>query len=249
MRTHSYFISDLHLGARYITDPRAHEQKIVDWLLSIESSARHLFLLGDILDYWYEYRNVVPRGFVRFFGALAKLADSGVEIVWFKGNHDIWLFDYLRNEIGLTVVDGMLRRTIDGKNFLMEHGDGVGAIPSSYKLMRNVFRNPFAQWLYASIHPRWTIAFAHGWSRKSRKSQPVPRPQLLQADITRLENFANSLLDAGENINYFIFGHLHSPQSISLKNGSASIEILGECYSQFIYGDWNGSSFNLKKMP
>lgn len=248
MRTHSYFISDLHLGARYITDPRAHEQKIVGWLESIAPTARQIFLLGDILDYWYEYRNVVPRGFIRFFGALARLADSGVEIVWFKGNHDIWLFDYLRNEIGMQIVDGTLIREIDGRTFLMEHGDGVGPIPASYRIMRRTFRNPFAQWLYAAIHPRWTIAFAHGWSRKSRKSQPTPNPVTLANDIKRLQNFAQSVLDSGEIIDYFIFGHLHSPQSISLNNGSAHLEILGECYSQFIFGDWDGQTFSLRKI-
>ncbi len=248
MRTHSYFISDLHLGARYISDPQAHERKIVRWLESIAPTARQIFLLGDILDYWYEYRNVVPRGFVRFFGTLARLADSGVEITWFKGNHDIWLFDYLRNEIGMQIVDGTLIRELDGHTFLMEHGDGVGKIPPSYRLMRATFRNRFAQWLYAAIHPRWTIAFAHGWSRKSRKSQPRPNPELLKKDIDRLQQFASTTLSTGQHIDYFVFGHLHSPQSIVLNNGKSHIEILGECYSQFVFGDWDGHTFKLRKI-
>lgn len=104
----TYFISDLHLGAGYIADPRAHEMKVVGFLRSIAPKASRLYLLGDILDYWWEYRDVVPRGFTRFFGALAELADAGVEIVWFKGNHDIWIFDYLPAEIGLTVHDGIM---------------------------------------------------------------------------------------------------------------------------------------------
>ena len=114
-RRYTYFISDLHLGARYLSNPRDYEQRVVDWLHTIKDDAKELYMLGDVLDYWYEYKTVVPRGYVRFFGALAALADSGVKIYWFIGNHDIWLFDYLRDEIGVTVIDGYLVKEIEGK--------------------------------------------------------------------------------------------------------------------------------------
>ncbi|MBR5745314.1 MAG: metallophosphoesterase, partial [Muribaculaceae bacterium] len=114
-RSTTYFIADLHIGAKYITDPRDHERRVVDFLRSIKDDAKTLYLMGDVLDYWFEYKKVVPRGYIRFFGALAELADAGVEIIWFVGNHDIWLFDYLRDEIGLKVVDGVEIREIDGK--------------------------------------------------------------------------------------------------------------------------------------
>lgn len=123
-----YFISDLHLGASYIPDPKAHERRAAAFVESLIGRASELIMLGDVLDYWYEYRNVAPRGYLRFFGALARLADSGVKITWFIGNHDIWLFDYLRDEIGLEVVDGVLVREILGKRFLLTHGDGVGRL-------------------------------------------------------------------------------------------------------------------------
>lgn len=249
MRRNTYFISDLHLGANYIKNPRQHELRITSWLESISGDARTLFLLGDVLDYWYEYRSVVPRGFIRFFGTLARMADQGVEIVWLKGNHDIWLFDYLRNEIGLQVVDGILEREIDGKIFLMEHGDGVGKIPTAYKLMRSTFRNPFAQWLYAAIHPRWTMAFAHGWSNNSRKSQPTPSAHNVSHDVQRLKSFAEHTLVNGKHVDYFVFGHLHTPFHTDLCHGKAHLEILGDCFSQFDYGMWNGHEFHHGTMP
>lgn len=112
-----YFISDMHLGASYFPDRHAHERLVVSFLESIASDADELYMLGDVLDYWFEYRYVVPRGYVRFFGALARLADRGVKIHWFTGNHDIWLFDYLRDEIGIEVVDGYSVRDIFGKRF------------------------------------------------------------------------------------------------------------------------------------
>ena len=163
-RKNIYFISDLHLGATYLKNPRSYEQRVVRWLESIRDDAAELYMLGDILDYWYEYKTVVPRGYIRFFGALASLADSGVKIYWFIGNHDIWLFDYLKNEIGLTVIDGWITKEIAGKKFFMSHGDGLGKLKPTFRLMRGMFRNKVCQKLYSAIHPRWTIPFALNWS-------------------------------------------------------------------------------------
>lgn len=247
MHHKSYFISDLHLGAGYISDHRAYEKAIVEWLEEIGPTARNLFMLGDILDYWYEYKNVAPRGFIRFFGALARLADSGTEIVWLKGNHDIWLFDYLKNEIGLTVVDGVYERILDGTKFVMEHGDGVGRLPFGYRLMRNGFRSRFLQWLYAGIHPRWTIAFAHGWSSKSRLETPVPKPEMIRRDIDRLTGWAveYNQTHANSPAQYFVFGHLHTPMLIGNIDNSATLAVLGAGICDFQYGEWDGTSFKL----
>ena len=165
----AYFLSDLHLGAPYFPDSRKAELRVVDFLDSIKDDAHTIYLLGDILDYWYEYRYVVPRGFVRFFGKLAELADSGVRIVWFIGNHDIWIFDYLPSELGIEVVDGALVEEIDGHFFYMTHGDGIGRLKPSFKVLRQLFRSRWCQKAFAAIHPRWTVPFAYGWSRHSRK--------------------------------------------------------------------------------
>ncbi|MDE6460901.1 MAG: UDP-2,3-diacylglucosamine diphosphatase, partial [Paramuribaculum sp.] len=205
MRNKSYFISDIHLGAKFIKNPGEHERIIVKWLESIREDAKNLFLLGDILDYWYEYKEVIPRGFIRFFGALARLADSGVNIVWFKGNHDIWIFDYLPNEIGLKVVDGSMVTEIDGKRFFMEHGDGVGESRPSYRRMRAIFRNRTCQKIFSAIHPRWTVPFAHNWSSHSRATATNALVDL--PDSHKLVVFAKDYEDTHDHIDYFVFGH------------------------------------------
>ena len=144
-KTLTYFLSDFHLGARYIDNPAAHERRIVDFLESVKNTAKEIYLLGDILDYWYEYRYVVPRGFVRFFGKLAELSDNGTDIYWFIGNHDIWIFDYLPNELGVKIIDAPIVKTIGGKRFFLDHGDGVGQRKRSFRILRSVFRNKTCQ--------------------------------------------------------------------------------------------------------
>lgn len=245
-RTHTYFISDLHIGAGYIPDTHQHERAIAEWLRRIAPKARTVYLLGDVLDYWYEYRTVVPRGYVRFFGALAELADSGVEIVWLKGNHDIWLFDYLKNEIGLKVVDGILDLTIDGRRFVMEHGDGVGEPRRSYRMMRSLFRNRFAQWLYASIHPRWTVGFAHRWSKHSRLHGAAETATTLSDDDPMVRFCKKYETDHG-HVDYFIFGHRHILVDREINTGSRLI-VLGEGFRMMTYGEWDGLKLSVKSI-
>lgn len=245
-RTHTYFISDLHLGAGYIPDAHEHERTICRWLREIAPTARAVYLLGDILDYWYEYRTVVPRGYIRFFGALAELADQGVEINWLKGNHDIWIFDYLPTEIGLTVYDGVIEREIDGKRFVMEHGDGAGEPRRSYRMMRSLFRNRFAQWLFAAIHPRWTVGFAHRWSKHSRLHCSDSTVAELPEN-NRLTNFAKKYMTEHGHADYFIFGHRHIIADHEIGNNSRLI-ILGDGFRLLTYGDWDGSTFSIKTM-
>lgn len=242
MRDKTFFISDLHLGASYIADPKEHERRVVEFLRSISGDAKRLFLLGDILDYWWEYRTVVPRGFTRFFGALAELADSGVEITWFKGNHDVWIFDYLPKEIGLTVHDGVMVTELDGKRFLMEHGDGVGKLPWTFRRLRGLFRCRIAQKLYAAIHPRWTIGFAHGWSSHSRKTGGyIPKAGVGDSLVDYAEEYNAT---HPEKVDYFIFGHQHIVLDKKLKDGS-EILILGDWISKFSFAVWDGKSVEI----
>lgn len=239
-RTNTYFISDLHLGASYIADPHEHERKVVSFLRHIAPTCRRLILLGDILDYWWEYRNVVPRGFTRFFGALAELADSGVEIIWFKGNHDIWIFDYLPEEIGLKVHDGMMITELDGKRFFLEHGDGVGRLPWSFRRLRALFRNRTAQRLFAAIHPRWTIGFAHSWSSHSRKQGGYTPSERAGDNLISFADDYNETHPA-EKVDYFIFGHCHILLDRLLPAGGR-IVILGDWISRFSYAVWDGKT-------
>jgi len=260
-RKTTYFISDCHLGAKYIADPRHHERVIVDWLQSIAGDAARLYLLGDILDYWYEYRYVVPRGYTRFFGALAALADAGVEITWMKGNHDIWLYDYLRDEIGLTVEDGVIRREIDGYMFLLGHGDSIDDAGPFYKLMRSMFRCRFLQWLYGGIHPRWTVGFAHGWSANNRERNRIDTQYTAPDDphggnlpdndgyVRFVRNYMDSIdKPLSKKPVYFVFGHRHFLLDQQVGN-DARLIVLGDAFSRMTYGKFENGLYRLLEMP
>lgn len=241
----AYFISDLHLGASYIADKREHERRVVRFLDSIASDATELYLVGDILDYWFEYRTVVPRGYTRFFGALARLADAGVKITWYIGNHDIWLFDYLRSEIGLRVVDGYETRAILGRRFLISHGDGLGKLPLGFRLIRATFRSPICQRLYAAIHPRWTIPFAHGWSSHSRDFDNYT-PRFLGEEEPLIAYCRDYLATHPGEVDYFVFGHRHVLVDYPLGIGKSRMIILGDWIKQFSYGVFDGETFLLR---
>lgn len=247
MRTLTYFISDLHLGAGYITDQRTHELKVVEFLRRIAPSARRLVLLGDILDYWWEYSTVVPRGFTRFFGELSRLADEGVEILWFKGNHDIWIFDYLPGEIGFKLCDGVNIMEWDGKRFLLEHGDGVGQLPLKFRILRKLFRCRTAQRLYSLLPPRLTVGFARAWSSHSRRTggqmkaadDPAKNTLVVWADDYNLTH-------PDKPVDFFIFGHQHIALDRPLAAGGRII-ILGDWISKFTYAVWDGTTLRLEK--
>lgn len=236
----TYFLSDLHLGAPYFPDSHEAEKRVVAFLDSIKSDADAIYLLGDVLDYWYEYRYVVPRGFVRFFGKLAELSDSGIKITWLIGNHDIWIFDYLPNELGIRVVDGSLTETIHGTTVFMTHGDGVGKLPAGFRLIRSVFRNKICQRAFSAIHPRWTVPFAYNWSRHSRKTgeeRGVPDTKLLAG----IRNFAKEYHLVHPDVNFFMFGHVHVLTREEIADG-CEIIVLGEWIRTFSYAvlDENG---------
>lgn len=239
----AYFLSDLHLGAPYFPDSRATEKHVVNFLDSIKDEVDVLYLVGDILDYWYEYSYVVPRGFVRFFGKLAELSDKGVRIVWYIGNHDIWIFDYLPEELGIEVVDGYSVEELDGHKFFITHGDGIGKLKKSFKILRSLFRNKFCQKLFAGIHPRWTVPFAYNWSRHSRKIEG-PSEKDARRMMNNITEFSEEFLKKHSEIDYFIFGHLHLFEKIELSSG-AGIIILGEWISKNSYAKWDGNKLTL----
>ncbi|MDE5808187.1 MAG: UDP-2,3-diacylglucosamine diphosphatase [Muribaculaceae bacterium] len=250
----AYFLSDLHLGAPYFSDNKVAEKRVVSFLDSIKEDADAIFLLGDVLDYWYEYRYVVPRGFVRFFGKLAELSDRGVRIVWFIGNHDIWIFDYLPSELGIEVIDGYLVEEIDGRKFFMTHGDGVGKLKPTFKIIRSLFRSRICQKLFAGIHPRWTVPFAYRWSDHSRHASPLPSESDARRMIENITAFSREYLNEHPDINYFLYGHLHLLERFEIevpntrkRGGSAEIIVLGEWLSQFSYAYWDGDKLEIKK--
>lgn len=247
MQKKIFFLSDIHLGAKYIENGRSHERKIVSLLEKIGEEASEIYLLGDILDYWFEYKTVVPRGYVRFFGALAKLADAGVKISWMTGNHDIWIFDYLRDELGIEVLYGPVTRDFDGKVFYLAHGDDLGKYTDkSFKIIRSFFRNKVCQKLYSGIHPRWTVPFAHRWSSGSRKSNGFEYIEWSGDKKEPAYRFVKDYLkDVNPEINYFILGHRHLLVDKELSE-TCRLVILGDCYEQFTYAVWDGRELRLE---
>lgn len=231
----TYFISDLHLGAKYMTDSLERERRVCRFLDSIHDSVAELYLLGDILDYWYEYKYVVPRGYIRFFGKLAELADSGVKITWVTGNHDVWLFDYLRDQIGLTVLNGHTEVVSQGKRILISHGDDVGVQPAMYRFTRWCFYNKVCQWLYAAIHPRWTYPIATGWSSDNRtRRTPQHLEAISERAAGRLLDFSREYYAQHRDVDAFIYGHLHIARMNDVE-GLPPVVFLGDWISLCTY--------------
>lgn len=244
-RTLTYFLSDLHLGAAYDHGSRERERRVVAFLDSIKEQAMAIYLLGDILDYWYEYKYVVPKGYVRLFGKLAELTDAGVQVTWLTGNHDIWLFDYIQKELGVRVGDSELTEEIDGIPFYMAHGDRTGCDSRTFRLMQRLFRNRLCQHLYSAINPRWTIPFALRWSASSRrKPQLCSSPERTEMALSRLETFCHTYLTDHPDTRYFLFGHLHVVARRQL-SPAAEMLVLGDWLTHFTYARFDGTCLEI----
>jgi len=244
-KNHIYFASDLHFGMHPIEESRLRERHFVDWLEEIRSDAKEIWLLGDVFDYWFEYSKVVPRGFTRFLGKLATLADEGVEIHIFPGNHDVWLFNYLPEEIGATIHRGSIVKTWNNKTFMLGHGDGLLKSDRLYRLLQSIFKNKTMQWLFARLHPNGSSAFAQWWSRKSRSKKGVFVP-FLGIEKEHQLIFAKETLKKQPDISYFVFGHRHIPSRIRISQTS-EVFCLGDWIFNFTYAVFDGETLQLKK--
>ena len=240
-----YFLSDFHLGAKYFSNPQDAEKRVVRFLDSIKDNASEIYLMGDILDYWYEYRYVVPKGFVRFLGKLAELSDRGIKIYWFIGNHDIWIYDYLPNELGIEVIDGVREKTILGKRFFLNHGDAVGKRKASFRFIRGLFRNKFCQMLYSMLPSSLTIPFAHRWSSHSRASEKGDVEQSKNLYLSNLLDFAKEYSVSHPEIDYYVFGHLHLVADERVGEKARCI-VLGDWIDKFSYAEFTGSEMRIK---
>lgn len=250
-----YFLSDTHLGAPYMGSSRDAELRVVRFLDRIKEDASEIYLLGDILDYWYEYRYVVPRGYVRFLGKLAELTDVGIKITWLIGNHDIWIFDYIPSETGVEVIDGILDREILGTRMVLTHGDGVWQSSKKFRILRKVFRNKLCQRMFAAIHPRWTVPFAYAWSSHSREGggfdggknhDNCSGKDVLSSNIEGLRHFCENYLLTHPDCRYFLFGHLHKLIREPVGTDSEMI-VLGDWLELFSYAVFDGESMILKR--
>lgn len=239
-----YFISDIHLGAPALDNNPEREKLFVNWLDEIKKDATALFLMGDIFDYWFEYKKVVPRGFTRTLGKIAEIADSGIPVHFFTGNHDVWVFDYLPSELGVHVHRHEMRATFSGKKFFLAHGDGLDPFDKGYHLLKKIFTNRFLQWGFARLHPNFALSLAHAWSKKSRLSKGIFVP-FKGVEEEGLYLFAKSVLK-NEDVDYFIFGHRHLLLDLPLEKNSRYIN-LGDWIVHFSYGVFDGEKFELKK--
>ena len=241
-----YFISDVHLGLYPPEQSARRERILVEWLDTITNDASELYLLGDIFDFWHEYKHVVPRGHTRFIGKLAEMADRGIKLHYFTGNHDIWVYDYLPSEIGLTLYRQPVIREMNGKRFFIGHGDGIGPGDQRYKLMKWGFTNKVLQWMFARIHPNASMAFGKRWSKGSRYAKGIVAESYRGDNQEFQVVFASQTLKH-EHFDYFIFGHRHIPFVINLKSGSKVVN-LGDWISHFTYAVWDGSELLLKSI-
>ncbi|TDQ76967.1 UDP-2,3-diacylglucosamine diphosphatase [Sphingobacterium yanglingense] len=239
-----YFASDFHLGSYPKEQSEIREREIVKWLDHIKQDASELYLVGDVFDFWFEYSTVVPKGYIRFLGKLAELADAGIKITLFKGNHDMWMFGYLKKEIGATIIDNELILDLNGKSCYIHHGDGLGPGDKKYKILKKIFRSSFCQWLFARLHPNLGIGIAQRWSKHSRISNNNDE-KFLGEDREWLIQYANDILHT-QHYDYFIFGHRHFPYEIELRKDSKIIN-LGEWINYYTYAVWDGQTLNLQR--
>ncbi|MDR1335679.1 MAG: UDP-2,3-diacylglucosamine diphosphatase [Tannerella sp.] len=242
-----YFASDVHLGSFYPGDTADREKKLVRWLDRIKRDAIAVYFLGDVFDYWYEYRYVAPRGHVRFLGKLAELSDLGIEIHLFAGNHDLWMFDYFTREFGAAVHREPVTVSLLGKTFFLGHGDEVGRRPLKYRILQRLFRSRLCQALYAAVHPRWTFGLARRLSSLSRRNG-LAAGRLKEAqerNVKALEEFARARLRTHPGINFFIFGHLHVLTDRTL-TPDARLIVTGDWMQYFSYAEWDGEKLELK---
>jgi UDP-2,3-diacylglucosamine hydrolase len=241
-----YFASDFHLGIPDYDSSLLREKKIVKWLDEVKHDAREIYLVGDLFDFWFEYGKVVPAGFTRLLGKLSELTDRGVAVTVFTGNHDMWMFDYLSKECGVTLLREPIVKQYNDKYFFIGHGDGLGPGDHGYKFIKKVFANPVCQWLFARIHPNFGIALANFWSGKSRSVNHFTDREFLGEEKEMLVVFCKEELRRRPEINYFVFGHRHLPLDMEIAPNCRYIN-LGDWISYFTYGVFDGLTLELKK--
>lgn len=240
-----YFASDFHLGVPDFDSSLVREKRIVRWLDEVSKDADEIFLLGDIFDFWFEYKTVVPRGYTRLLGKLSQLTDNGLPIHVFKGNHDMWIFDYLPKETGITLHHEPITREWNGKKIYIGHGDGLGPGDKGYKFIKKIFASKLLQWMFARLHPNFGIWIANSWSKSSRNSHYEEDKVFLGEDKEWLAIYCKEILEK-EHFDYFVFGHRHLPLDINLNNQSKYIN-LGDWITHFTYGVFDGGEFGLEK--
>lgn len=239
-----YFASDFHLGIPNHKSSLDRERLLVHWLHQISVDATEVFLVGDLFDYWFEYRTVVPKGFVRLLGKLAEMSDKGIRIHIFSGNHDVWMFDYFQQELGAVVYHEPIVRTYGNKKIYIAHGDGLGPGDHGYKFVKYIFRHKVCQWLYKRIHPDFADRVARFFSGASRNKNYENDRNFLGEEKEWLIIHSKEILKTTD-IDYFIFGHRHLPMEIKIGPQATCIN-LGDWITHFTFAVFDGQQMTLK---
>lgn len=239
-----FFISDVHLGLPNHEKSLQRERKLVQWLDQILPQTKALYLLGDIFDFWYEYKHVVPRGYVRFLAKISEFTDQGIPVYFFTGNHDIWAFDYFEKEVGMTIIRDPLTVDISGKTFHLAHGDGLGPSDVGFKLLKWLFTNKTAQLLFSRVHPNFALWLGNSWSRKHRYENDLDDLSYKGLEKEWLVVYAKEKLKT-EKIDYFLFGHRHI--AVHLKVGNAEFVNLGDWINNFTFAVFDGEALSLQR--
>ncbi len=240
-----YFASDFHLGVDVKLTSRDREKLIVNWLDTIKNDAAEIYILGDVFDFYFEYKTVVPKGYVRLLGKLAEISDAGIPIYFFIGNHDMWIFNYFEDELGIKTFRQPIKKEILGKTFYLGHGDGLGPGDKGYKFIKKVFANPFAQWLFERLHPNFGIGLANFWSNSSRNKHKIDESEFLGAEKEWLIQFCNEKLISEPEIDFFVFGHRHLLIDHVLENGKSRYINTGEWMTKSSYAVFDGKELRI----
>jgi UDP-2,3-diacylglucosamine hydrolase len=241
-----YFASDSHFGVPSKEKSLERERLFIKWLDEIKEDAAEIYLMGDLFEFWFEYKTVIQKGYVRLFGKLAEISDSGIPVCFFRGNHDVWAFDYFEKELNIKIYPDSLIKEIGNKTFFLGHGDGLGKGDNGYKFLKKVFRNRFNQWLFRWVHPDIGTAMGLYWTEKSRAANVNKGlEEVNRAGIERISGFCRSMIEKGEKIDYFIFGHIHKP-NIEDINGKAKYFSIGDWITNFSYVVFDGEKVELK---
>jgi len=233
-----YFASDFHLGAPNSLESKIREQRIIRWLDFISTDAAAIFLVGDIFDFWFEYREVIPKGFIPFISKIAQLKAAGIPIYFFTGNHDLWMNDYFTNELGIPVYQEPITLRAEGKSFLIGHGDGLGPGDRSYKRLKKIFTNPLAKWLFKWLHPDLGVRLAKAWSGHSRITNIQKNENHFLGEDEWLWQYCKEI-EAKTHFDYYVFGHRHLPLELPVAGKSIYFN-LGEWVSQNTYLSFDG---------
>jgi len=241
-----YFASDFHLGLDRPVPSKEREKIIIQWLDSIAHDVDALYILGDLFDYWFEYKCVVPKGHIRTLAKIAELTDAGIPVHLYTGNHDMWMFGYLEDEIGVTLHKKYQVVEIDNKRFFLGHGDGLGPGDTGYKILKKIFSNKINQWLYERIHPNLGIKMMRYSSQKSRESDPETL-SFLGPENEWLIQYAERKIETMD-IDYFIFGHRHLPIDHTLSNQKSRYINTGDWITHYTYAKYKEGNLTLLKL-